>query len=93
MNTVSSTTVDIKKTLLHYIKAEFKEKDLDMLKSLLGSIYTELTNSTDILPHLENPDFSSAPLDCSDRIASDTNTIKAGRERRLLQVSPRGIAE
>ena len=42
MNTVSSTTVDIKKTLLHYIKAEFKEKDLDMLKSLLGSIYTEL---------------------------------------------------
>ena len=43
MNTVGSTTVDIKKTLLHYIKAEFKEKDLDMLKSLLGSIYTELT--------------------------------------------------
>ena len=33
MNTVGSTTVDIKKTLLHYIKAEFKEKDLDMLKS------------------------------------------------------------
>ena len=27
MNTVGSTTVDIKKTLLHYIKAEFKEKD------------------------------------------------------------------
>ena len=27
-----------------YIKAEFKEKDLDMLKSLLGSIYTELTD-------------------------------------------------
>ena len=74
MNTASPTTVDIKKTLLHYIKAEFKEKDLDMLKSLLGSIYTELTNSTDILPHLENPDFSSAPLDCSDRIASDTIT-------------------
>ena len=45
MNTVSSTTVDIKKTLLHYIKAEFKEKDLDMLKSLLGSIYTELKYS------------------------------------------------
>ena len=40
MNTASPTTVDIKKTLLHYIKAEFKEKDLDMLKSLLGSIYT-----------------------------------------------------
>ena len=74
MNTASPTTVDIKKTLLHYIKAEFKEKDLAMLKSLLGSIYTELTNSTDTLPHLENPDFSPAPLHCSDRIASDAIT-------------------
>lgn len=67
MNTVSSTTVDIKKTLLHYIKAEFKEKDLDMLKSLLGSIYTELTNTPNILPHLENPNFAADPLDCCDR--------------------------
>ena len=74
MNTVGSTTVDIKKTLLHYIKAEFKEKDLDMLKSLLGSIYTELTNSTDILPHLENPNFSTDPLDFSDKTVSDTIT-------------------
>lgn len=57
MNTVGSTTVDIKKTLLHYIKAEFKEKDLDMLKSLLGSIYKELTNTPDILPHLESPNL------------------------------------
>ena len=53
MNTVGSTTVDIKKTLLHYIKAEFKEKDLDMLKSLLGSIYTELTAP------LRKPEFCS----------------------------------
>ena len=59
MNTVGSTTVDIKKTLLHYIKAEFKEKDLDMLKSLLGSIYKELTNTPDILPHLESPNFAA----------------------------------
>lgn len=55
MNTVGSTTVDIKKTLLHYIKAEFKEKNLDMLKSLLGSIYAELTNTPDILPMLFLP--------------------------------------
>ena len=74
MNTVSSTTVDIKKTLLHYIKAEFKEKDLDMLKSLLGSIYTELTNTPDILPHLESPNFAADPLDCCDRTNSDTIT-------------------
>ena len=73
MNTVSSTTVDIKKTLLHYIKAEFKEKDLDMLKSLLGSIYTELTNTADIPLRLEVPDFSSASLNSSDRI--DSNMI------------------
>ena len=74
MNTVGSTTVDIKKTLLHYIKAEFKEKDLDMLKSLLGSIYTELTNTPDILPHLESPNFAADPLDCCDRTNSDTIT-------------------
>ena len=74
MNTVGSTTVDIKKTLLHYIKAEFKEKDLDMLKSLLGSIYKELTNTPDILPHLESPNFAADPLDCCDRTNSDTIT-------------------
>lgn len=37
MNTVGSTTVDIKKTLLHYIKAEFKEKDLDMRSPYLAA--------------------------------------------------------
>lgn len=59
---------------MHYIKAEFKEKDLDMLKSLLGSIYTELTNTPDILPHLESPNFAADPLDCCDRTNSDTIT-------------------
>lgn len=73
MNTVGSTTVDIKKTLLHYIKAEFKEKDLDMLKSLLGSIYTELTNTPDILPHLEAR-ILQLSSGCCDRTNSDTIT-------------------
>ena len=45
-----------------------------MLKSLLGSIYTELTNTPDILPHLESPNFAADPLDCCDRTNSDTIT-------------------
>ena len=73
MNTVGSTTVDKKKPYCT-IKAEFKEKISDMLKVLTGSIYAELTNTPDILPHLESPNFAADPLDCCDRTNSDTIT-------------------
>lgn len=80
---------DIKSTLKHYLKAELKDKGLEKLKSLLGSIFTELINADATpLPDNGSDTPSSTAPSCSNIISTEpmNNLALSEEDLNLYQV-------